>query len=96
MVMLPMAEDEYEMVRLPYSYAHKKITLNGFSGFYPPAQAVLAADLTFNFPNGDTVDRLVKLKTDWVVVEKNKLKVGGALKAEYEDGDYVVYKLSND
>jgi hypothetical protein len=109
MVILPMANQEWEMERLPFIAVHNKMTLNGFSGFYPPQQVRLGEELTDNFPNNNTFKELAELKVNWVVVDKtiynlqcaiNKEDCGrpGEIKKQagkpaWEDSNYAVYKL---
>jgi len=84
MVILPMYADEREIERLPYSYVHRKKTINGFSGFYPPERMKTVSN--------QTADELRELGVNWVVVEKREAIIEG-LKLEYADKEHEVFKI---
>jgi hypothetical protein len=97
---LPMYQSEEEIDRLPFSYVHRKLTLNGFSGFYPPQRLQEAVRWTAGFPRPEVVAEMKAYGTEYVVVEKTKAPDfakaapgGQNLKLEYEDKDYRVYRL---
>jgi hypothetical protein len=109
MVILPMAEEEWEMDRLPYALVHDKKTLNGFSGFYPPPLIKLGSELTDNFPNEKTINELKDLNVNWVVIDKQMYNEQCTMNDEncgriteikkttkdpvWEDHNYAVYGL---
>ncbi len=109
MVILPMAEQEWEMERLPDIFVHNKMTLNGYSGFYPPDQADLGKELTESFPDNKTMKEMKDLKVNWVVVDKKmyneeckiynencgrlELIEKTAGDKKWEDKDWAVYEI---
>jgi hypothetical protein len=93
-VELPMGREEEEMDRMLYSLGHRKFLVNGASGFTPPERGELTANLNENFPNRNTLERLQRLKVDYIIIKKEMWERPMLSDTPvWEDGRYVVWDL---
>jgi hypothetical protein len=61
-----------ETLREYYSILNFNKTVNGFSGFSPPEWEKMTRVLTVEFPSKSTIQKLEKMKVDYVIVHKDE------------------------
>lgn len=88
-----------ELVRVYYSTAHLRKTVNGASGFSPPPWQILVNDVLASFPSDSTIEQLKKLKINYIIVHKKEYDMLEKDKyvvkdAHIKSGDSIISELN--
>jgi hypothetical protein len=66
-----MKHSEDEIMRQYYSTIHFRRTVNGYSGFSPPAWQDFLIELAENFPSQSSLDKLKNIGVRYIIVDKD-------------------------
>ncbi len=82
-----------EMLRNYYSTANFRRTVNGYSGFFPPAWQENLTYLTNNFPSNESIKKIKKQGVDYIIIDRAGYDKNFNNKNLKYDGDTIVEKL---
>lgn len=99
-----------EVIRMLYARQHKKVLINGYSGFTPPPWEELVREMKRDFPSAEVITRLERINVDYIMVhmdeypedkaemfaaELEKLETEKLITIKASIGNTIIYGLDN-